>query len=407
MIRPPVRINSAYEPLYDIDARYIHGYGGRNSGKSYAVSQLLTRKGCEYTDRKILVMRKYATSIRLSVWARIKLAIDEAIGLSHCQVNKSTFEIYLPTGSMFVFLGADDPQKLKSLEGITDIWLEEANEFDEIDFNTLDAGLRAIVEPQCQIWFTYNPIPVIPGTMHWLQEVFLQVEHKLGEIALNNRSAVLRTWYKNNAFCPKVVKDIIEGYKETNPELYRMWGLGEFTILEGVILDGNWDIVKAVPKAIPLLGYGLDFGFANDPAAVVKVHQRKNEIWLEEKIYSTGLTNPELSIVMKEVGIRKNTDGILADNAEPKSIKELRNLGWLVLPCKKGADYKRAAAQFLRSLTIHIVQGSTNLVKEISTWSWKRDKQRKILPIVADGNDHLIDALIYRVYQTRIRVGLA
>ena len=78
-----------------------------------------------------------------------------------------------------------------------------------------------------------------------------------------------------------------------------------------------------------------------------------------------------------------------------------------MLPCKKGADYKRAAAQFLRSLTIHIVQGSTNLVKEISTWSWKRDKQRKILPIVADGNDHLIDALIYRVYQTRIRVGLA
>ena len=394
-------------PLYDADVRYVHAYGGRNSGKSFGVSQLLTKRGLENTERKILVMRKYATSLRLSVWSRIKLAIDEAIGLQYCQINKSNFEIFLPTGSQFFFLGADDPQKLKSLEGITDIWMEEANEFDEIDFDTLNAGLRANVNPQCQIWFSYNPIPVIPGSMHWLQEAFLQVEHKLGEIAIHDRAAIFRSWYKNNAFCPKVVREIIEGYKTSNPELYRMWGLGEFTTLEGVVLSGNWDIVESVPKAIPLLGYGLDFGFANDPAAIIKAWKKKNELWLQEVLYETGLTNPELSLRMQEEGIRKAHDEIIGDNAEPKSIKELRNLGWLVLPCKKGADYKRAAAQFLRGLKIHIIQGSTNLVKEVATWSWKRDKQRKILPIVADGNDHLVDATIYRTYRGGVRFGIA
>ncbi len=406
MPRKPVRINAAFAPLYDVDARYIHNYGGRNSGKSVGSSQLLSRKVIEYAKRKIAVMRKYATTLRLSVWARVQEALDEAIGLEYCDINKSNLEITLPNKSKFVFLGADDPQKLKSLEGITDFWLEEANEFDEIDFDTINAGLRANVIPQCQIWFSYNPIPTIPGSMHWIQEAFLQVEHELSKIVVHNRTAVLRSWYKDNAFCPPIVKEILEGYKESNPELYKMWALGEFTTLEGVILS-NWDIVEKVPKNIPLLGYGLDFGFANDPAAVVKVHKRRNEVWLEEKIYSTDLTNPELSTVMTEVGLRRGVDEINGYNAETKSIRELRNLKWIVLPCKKGADYKRAAAQYLKSLKIHVIQGSTNLVKEISTWSWKRDKQRKMLPIVEDGNDHLMDATIYRIYRGVTRFGLA
>ena len=348
-------------------------------------------------------MRKYATTIRLSIWPRMLSAIGEAINLQSCQINKTDREIHLPNGSVFLFVGADDPQKLKSIEGVTDFWLEEANEFDEADFNTIDAGLSADVDPPCQIWFTYNPIPTIPGYLHWIQERFLQIEHELGKIAIHDNTAVLRTFYKHNAFCPKDVVNVLEGYRKSNPDLYKMWGLGEFVALKGVILAGNWDVVKSVPKRIPLLGYGLDFGFAEDPAAVIKVWMHRQEIWVKEILYATGLTNPELSDAMKELGMRKQNDEIIADSAEPKSIRELRKLDWLVLAAEKGPDYKRGAAQYLRSLTIHVLEGSPSIIKEFATWSWKQDKQGKILPIVSDGNDHLVDALIYRVFRKAMR----
>lgn len=352
-------------------------------------------------------MRKVARTIRLSVWPRMVDALGEIINIRHCDVNKSDKEITLPNGSQVVFIGADDPQKLKSIEGVTDYWLEEATEFDKEDFNTIDAGLSADVAPACQIWLTFNPIPNIPGFLHWIQRRWLEVEHKLGEVAINDSSAVLRTYYKHNAFCPQRTIDVLEGYKKSNPKLYQMWALGEFATLEGVILDGNWDIVKEVPEGIPFVGYGMDFGFADDPAAVIAAWKHNNEVWLKEIVHSTGLTNPELSAVMMEQGVRKRKDEIIADSAEPKSIKDLRDMGWLVYPCKKSRDYKSAAANYLRSLKIHIIEGSFNLIREVSTWSWKRDHKGNKLPLPADGNDHGIDATIYRIYRHTAMWGVA
>jgi phage terminase large subunit len=393
-----IRINKIYLQLYDTPARYMVPYGGRRSGKSVAVSQLLVRRALENPGRRVVVMRKYATTIRLSVWPRMLAALDEAVGSERYKANKTDREIEVFNGSSFSFVGADDPQKMKSIEGVTDYWLEEANEFTVDDFDNLDAGLSAECTPDPQIWLTFNPIPNVPGYLHWIQERFLQVPHELGEIAVNGDAAVLRTYYRHNAFCPEKTKQVLERYKETNPALYKMWGLGEFTTLEGVILDGNWDIVDAVPEGIPLTGFGLDFGFANDPAAVIKVWQHNDDLYGQEIVYSSGLTNQALSAVMEEEGVRKSFDEIVGDSAEPKSIEELKQLGWLVVPSEKGPDYKRAAATYLRGLKIHILKGSSNLIKECATWSWKRDKQNNVMPVPADGNDHLIDALIYRTF---------
>jgi phage terminase large subunit len=334
-------------------------------------------------------------------------ALHELINPRYLDENKSEYQINLPNGSQILFVGADDPQKLKSIEGVTDYWMEEATEFDEDDFDTIDAGLSADVDPPPSITMTFNPIPNIPGSQHWIQRRYLNIEHELSKLAIKGDTAVLRTYYGDNAFCPEETVRVLERYKKTNPSLYKMWGLGLFTVLEGVILDGNWDIVKEVPEGIPLKGYGMDFGFADDPAAVVKAWVHNDEVWLQEVVYASGLTNPELSAVMVEQGVRKRKDEIIADSAEPKSIKDLRNMGWFVLPCKKSRDYKTAAAQFLRSIKIHILEGSYNMIKEFSTWAWKRDQQGNKLPIPADGNDHLVDATIYRIYRHAARWGIA
>jgi len=392
-----VLINSAFLPLYNIRRRYMVIYGGRRSGKSIAVSQLLVRRALESPKRRIGIVRKVGTTIRLSVWARIEAAIDEAIGLENCTINKADRTIKLPGGSEFVFFGLDDPLKTKSIEGITDYWLEEANEFTENDFDTLDVGMSLERDPILQVWITFNPIPQIKGMEHWLQTRFInKIKHKLSIIAEKGDICVFRTWYKDNVKCPAKTIEILERYKKTNPQLWKMWGLGEFTMLEGVIFN-NWDEVEEVPKGIALLGYGLDFGFANDPAAVIEVWKHNKDVWLDEKVYGTGLTNQALSTMMTDVGVQKGYL-IVADSAEPKSIKELRELDWKVIGAKKPAGYKMDAIRIIQGLNLHITARSVNLKKEIATYCWPQNKQGNTLAVVPDGNDHAIDASIYRLY---------
>lgn len=403
-----VRINRAFNALYQVTCRYMVIYGGRRSSKSVSVSQLLMRRACEHV-RKIVVMRKYATTIKLSVWARVIAAIEETgVTQRECNINKTERYIELPTGSVFHFVGADDPQKLKSIESVTDYWLEEANEFDEIDLNTIDAGLSADVEPPPQIWLTFNPIPFVEGFIPWLVSRFVhKVAHEMSKVAIDDDVCVLRSWYKDNAFCPAAIKKLLEGYKDSNPELYRMWALGEFVHLEGVIFK-NWDVVDSVPEGVDLVGYGLDFGFANDPLAVTRVWKSHEDIWLEEVVYEVELTNAEASALMEERGMQRHEDHVVADSAEPKSIKELRNLGWVVTPCDKGPDYKRAAIRYLKGFRMHVTKRSTNLIKELSTWSWKKDKvSGRFLPIPMDGNDHGIDSVIYRTFTKAKMWGVA
>ncbi len=389
-----MKINKCFWNLSKYTERYIVVYGGRRSGKSFGVSQLLAVRAGLY-KRRIVVMRKVARTIRLSVFPRMISALQDA-GIP-IEVNKSDMVIKLFNGSQFWFVGADDPEKLKSLEGATDYWLEEAPEFDEQDFNVIDAGLSAPCEPPPQIFLTFNPVPQIPGHQHWLQRRFLPSDIPIAQPIIHDNIVVLRTTYKQNTFCPEETKKVLEGFKQKHPDLYRMWALGEFVTMEGAILD-DWDTVDKVPDGVQVVGYGLDFGFANDPATVVKVYKHNDDFYVDELLYETGLTNQALGLRMKQMGISHN-DIIRADSAEPKSIAELKEMGFTVLPSEKSPDYKRAAAQWLRSKHLHLIKGSTNLIREIASWSWDRDKHGNQLPKPADGDDHTVDALIYAVYK--------
>jgi phage terminase large subunit len=280
--------------------------------------------------------------------------------------------------------------------------MEEATEFDEIDFDTLDAGLSAVCEPGPQMYFTFNPVAVVAGSQHWLQKRFPVEGRQIGELNLVGDVALLRSNFQCNAFCPKENVKLLESYRENNPSLWKMWGLGEFTTVEGVILN-NWDVVDTMPDRKP--DYcGLDFGFADDPAAVVKVWVAKEELWVEEVVYANGLTNQQLCLAMQEAGVRRQEDRIVADCAEPKSIAEIRTDGFVVIASAKGADYKHAAAQWLNNRRLHIARNSTNLQREVATWAWKQDKLTgRKLPVPMDGNDHCIDAMIYAAYRRETR----
>jgi len=403
-----VQINETYQVLDGMDVRYLVIYGGRRSSKSWSVSQLLAKKALQYPGRKFVVMRKVARTIKLSVWERMKNALDEFGVLKYCNINKSDREIHLPNKSTFYFVGADDPEKLKSIEGVTDYWLEEATEFTEQDFDTLDAGLSPRVTPSAQIWLTFNPIPSIPGWQHWIQaRWFSGKQPELGKLTfVDTDTVILRTYFRHNAFCPQATIRVLEKFKTTNPDLWLMWGLGIFAKMKGAILD-RWDNVTKVPAEAKHLGFGLDFGFALDPCAIVEVWVAPGHLWAREWLYATELTNPKLDVVMEaDLAIERGVSDIKADSAEPKSIQELQDLGWLVTGCFKYPGMKREAAMWLKGTFLHVVGDSPNLSREAATWHWKRQKaadedteEVKLLPVPADGNDHLIDAIIYRAFE--------
>jgi phage terminase large subunit len=336
-------------------------------------------------------------------------ALEEAGLLSQCTVNKSDFAIELPNGSGFWFVGADDTQKLKSIEGVTDYWLEELPEFAEEDLDTIDAGLSADVEPQCQIFLTFNPVPIIENYLPWMARRFIvPIEHELGVLATKDNIALLKTWYRHNAFCPKATRDLLDGYKDKNPELYQLWALGNFTRIEGAVFK-NWDVVGYVPDNVEDLGVGVDYGFANDPAAVLRVYMRENEVWLKGLVYSTDLSNPALFDKMRAAGVAWN-DMITPDSAEPKSNEDMRKYGFrCVRPVKKRSGYKEDLVRRIHGFKIHLIAGDEDLQREIATYAYAKDKEGKVLPKLQDGNDHYVDAFIMRVhdyYQYRdIKIG--
>lgn len=398
-----IQINKVYTQLFDVlqdpSIRYVVVYGGRRSGKSWAIADILAYIAHNQPGHFICPIRKVGTSLKDSVYSNIrKSLLNFEIPF---QENKTDKELRLLNGSRFRCFGLDDPEKLKSLEDASILWFEEVTESTENDFDSLDAGLS----PQnfnAKIILSHNPVPLIIGELHWLQKRFLHVPHDISKLTKQDDFAVLKTWYKDNAFCPDATKRVLEKYKETNPQLYEMWALGNFTILEGIVFD-NWDVVKEVPENIDLWGYGLDFGFSIDPAAVLKIWGNKEDIYIQGMIYKTNLTNEDLSNEMTNAKIT-DKDLIIADSAEPKSIEDLYRKGFRrIRGVKKRANYKEDMVNQLRSYRIHLIDGDINLQKEFSTFCWAKDKEGKQLPKLQDGNDHYIDAFIMFMHETKYR----
>lgn len=409
---PDIEINEVYSQIVKKgrlrdDSRIFDVYGGRRSAKSFDVTQIIGLTAMQEPDHFIPLIRKVRSTIKDSVFSEYrKFFARNGIPV---KINKTDLEILLPNGSRFRGFGLDDSEKLKSLSGATIIHIEEANEITEDDFDSIDAGLSPADYPG-QIVLTHNPVPQIPGSPHWLQSRFIDtVSHDLGIAVRKENYLVLRTWYKHNRFCPEATKKVLEGYKKTNPEKYKLWALGEFTRVEGLVFR-NWDTVASVPEVIvsDSLGVGLDFGFSSDPSAAVRVWIREDtrEIWLKQLVYSTDLVNEDLYNALKSAGV-EDYEEITGDAARPDIIEDLYRRGlYGIHPVKKKSNYKEDVATRLQGYTIHLIEGDTDLIREFSTYAWARDKNGKQLPKLQDGDDHGIDAFIMKMHEHRGAVSM-
>jgi phage terminase large subunit len=198
--------------------------GGGGSGKSVFAAQKCVKRVTGNIKHRILVVRKVATTLRESVFALIKATISEWNLMDHYIINKSDMTIKNKlNGNEFIFVGVDDVEKLKSIYNITDIWIEEASELTIEDFRQLDVRLRGKTESYKQIILSFNPI--YQG--HWLQEEFINSDWT----AKKKNSTVHHTTYKDNRFLDDEQKDVLEGFKETDPYYYTVYCLGEWGVL--------------------------------------------------------------------------------------------------------------------------------------------------------------------------------
>jgi phage terminase large subunit len=246
-------------PLLDEQSRYLILYGGAGSGKSVTAAQKIIIRCLEEKGHKFLVVRKVANTMRNSVFSLLRGTIAEW-GLSELfKVNKSDMDITCVNGNQIIFAGLDDVEKLKSVHGVTGMWLEEASEMLQEDFQQLDLRLRGQTKYYKQIMISFNPISIT----HWLKLVFFDLK--------KSNSKVIHTTYKDNTFIDDEYKSTLEALKEQDPYYYSVYALGEWGVTGKTIFNAQKvnERISYLRQHNPVLKRGY-FDYKKDVADKIK-----------------------------------------------------------------------------------------------------------------------------------------
>ena len=372
-----------YDDLFDYTCRYQVFYGGAGSGKSHYVFQKAIIKALN-DKRKILVIRKVAATLKDSCFQMALDTLSKFQLISSCRVNHSTLSIELPNGSVMLFKGCDNSEKIKSIAGITDLIIEEATELTEDEFSQLDLRLRAKV-PHLQCYLMFNPVSKINWCFkHWFAN------------GTPPNTKIIKTTYKDNRFLPPAYVASLERMKETNYTYWNIYANGEFCSLDKLIFT-NWrQSDEEVPADLPLI-IGLDFGYINDPSALIvsRIDETNKRIYVIDEVYQKGLLNNEIANIIKYKGYAKEV--IIADAAEQKSIAEIKREGVpRIKPAVKGQGSVLQGIQKLQQYEIIVSSNCPNMIVELQNYSWKKEKSSgEYINEPAGTYDHCCDSLRY------------
>ena len=361
-----MQFNDVYYPwLENYKHRYEVYYGGAGSGKSVFIAQKLLVKAI-YRKRKVLVIRKYGTTIRDSVFQLVIDTLKKWRIYEYCKINLSTFTITLPNESVFLFKGLDDSEKIKSITDITDIWCEEATELSLDEFTQLDLRLRALVE-DLQIFCSFNPV----SKANWVYKKWFHPD------AVYNKqdTFILHTTYKDNRFLPESYISALEDKINTNPTYYKIYVLGEFGTFEGLVFT-NWRTEEFDHmKLAQTLEHrcGMDLGWVDKSAIIDTLYDRKNKtIYVFNEFYKSGQQLSDLVKAIEDMGLKKSK--IRVDSAEPRSIQFFRNNGIDATAAQKGQDSVKAGIMFLQDTLIIVHPRCTSFITELENFSYIKSK---------------------------------
>lgn len=403
-------VGGGYSDFWKFKGRYRIVKGSRASKKSktaalWFISNLSKQK---YKQANLLVIRKTFRTLKDSCFTELKWAIN-SLGLQNTWIAKeSPLEIVnVETGQKIYFRGLDDPLKVTSITVDVGVlcwlWIEEAYEImSEADFDMIDESIRGEVPAGLfkQVTMTFNPW----NERHWIKKRFFDKP--------DSETLALTTNYLCNEWLDAADKKLFETMKKNNPRRYAVAGLGNWGIVEGLVYE-NWheqNFVLMTKKEYERLdekpadvvfsdelknGFGLDFGYTNDPSAAfigfVDLTNKKIYVW--DELYEKGLSNKRIFDTIQSMGYGK--DHFTADSAEPKSIDELKSYGMRVRGATKGKDSINNGIQWIQDFEIIVHPRCVNFLTEISNYSWDKDKFGNKLNAPIDDFNHLMDAMRY------------
>jgi phage terminase large subunit len=367
-----LKTNIVFENLVDSDKKIIINQGGTRSGKTFNILLYIIFYYClNNTDKTITICRKTYPALRATVLRDFINILREHNLYNEDNHNKSSSEYNL-FGNLIEFISLDQPVKVRGRKRHL-LFINEANELFWEDWQQL------LFRTSDKIILDYNP----SEEYHWIYDKIIPRED----------ANFLKTTYKDNPFLEQSLIDEIERLKYTDEQYWQIYGLGEKGISKATIFD--YTECNQVPFEAEVVSFGMDFGFTNDPTALVKVSKLDNNLYIEELLYRTMMTTGDIHNFLKG---KVNREPIYADSSEPRIIEELRRMGWGIRASLKGRDSVNAGIDLLKRFKIHIHKDSTNAIQEFRNYKWLEDKTGKLTNKPEDKNNHIADAVRYATY---------
>lgn len=382
-----INIPVEYKRLFDTDWREAAVFGGRFSLKSHTVARVLLIRARQSKIR-VACFREFQNSIADSSHQLLADLIQQ-YDLTDFKVTDKAIENTV-NGSDFLFKGLHrNEQSVKSTEGINIAWVEEAQTVSTTSLEVLTPTVRL---PGSQLIYTYNRL-LEEDPVH--KRLVLEGRPNTLKINTNYDIALKYNWI------PDTIMQEIEDDKENRPNLYQHKWLGLPNSIERRVYK-DWARVDSVPHEARLERRGLDFGFKNDPSAIVAIYYYNGGYILDEELYRKGMHNNEIASFCNNLD--KPNTLIIGDSAEPKSISELQLSGVNIIGVKKaGGDdemgnkksFKQYGIDFVGQQRISVTERSVNIWREYISYLHKEDKEGNMLNDPEDGNDHGMDATLY------------
>ena len=373
--------------LNDYSHRWEIYKGSAGSGKSHFITQKIIIKALR-EKRRVMICRRYGTTMRNSVFKLFKDVI-ESFKITHLtRIKESDMSITLPNGSEIIFVGLDNEEKLLSIAGITDVFIEEVYEVPKEIVDQLNLRMRGKA-PNQQIYMAFNPI----SAKHWLYD-FCEGSTR-PESSIYSQST-----FRDNPFLPDEYVKALEDMYRTNPNKARVFCDGNWGAdVEGLVYKNHvlsdFDINELIKQGLEVR-VGIDWGFVDPTTVVVSLFDKpKKEIYIIGEFYKRGATLEEIKDGIIQLGISKQK--MYCDGAEPDKVDYLRRNGFNAVSAKKGAGSVKAGISFLQDMKIICHESCVNVAAELENYVYLKDK--KTGQYIEDSYDHdfshTMDALRY------------
>jgi phage terminase large subunit len=350
--------------------------GGTSSSKTFSIIPLLITYAIQVPRSEISIVSESIPHLKRGA---IKDFINIMIMTKNYRdgsFNKTDLKYKFANGSYIEFFSVDQPDKLRGARRDV-LFINECNNVNFEAYNQLAIRTKKF------IYLDYNPT-----SEFWVHTELINDE---------DSDFIILTYKDNEALDSAIVKEIEKAKEKALTSRYwenwwKVYGLGQVGSLEGVIFS-NWQKIGKIPTDAKLLGYGMDFGFTNDPTTLIAVYRYDGKLIVDERLYQTGMLNSD---IIKSLTLNKiNQDVIWGDSAEPKTIEEIKRSGFNIKPVSKGNDSIKFGLDILQQYEMLITDNSTNLIKELRSYTWDTDKTGKALNKPIDAYNHAIDALRY------------